>query len=51
MLRRAHCGVGAVRTVRSATAAAGKVISQSPAVGRVLAPGTKVTLTVSRGRR
>ena len=50
-LRRAHCGVGAIKTVRSATLATGKVISQSPVAGRVLAPGTKVKLTVSRGRR
>ena len=45
-LRLAHCGVGAVKTVRSATVATGKVISQSPVAGRVLAPGTKVKLTV-----
>ena len=50
-LRRAHCGVGAIKTVRSATLATDKVISQSPVAGRVLAPGTKVKLTVSRGRR
>ena len=50
-LRLAHCGVGAVKTVRSAMVATGKVISQSPVAGRVLALGTKVKLTVSSGRR
>jgi hypothetical protein len=50
-LRASHCGVGAVKSVRSARLAAGKVMSQSPGAGRILAPGTKVKLTVSRGRR
>jgi invasin-like protein/PASTA domain-containing protein/Big-like domain-containing protein len=50
-LRIAHCGVGSVKTTRSATVAAGKVIAQSRAAGRMLAPNTKVKLTVSRGRR
>jgi invasin-like protein/PASTA domain-containing protein len=50
-LRKSHCGVGKVRTVRSAAIAAGKVISQRPVAGRVFAPGTKVTLAVSRGRK
>jgi adhesin/invasin len=50
-LGQAHCGVGTVKMVRSATVASGVVISQSPAAGRVLASGTKVKLTVSRGRR
>jgi adhesin/invasin len=49
-LRNAHCGVGSVKTGRSATVAAGKVIAQSPAAGRILAPDTKVKLTISRGR-
>jgi adhesin/invasin len=50
-LRQAHCGIGSVKTIRSATVAAGKVISQSPAAARILAPGSKVKLTVSRGRK
>ena len=50
-LRASHCGVGAVKTVRSATVAAGKVLSQRPAAGRTLPAGTKVKLTISRGRR
>jgi hypothetical protein len=50
-LRGAHCGVGAVKTVRSTTVAAGKVISQSPVAGRIVAQGSKVKLTVSRGHR
>jgi beta-lactam-binding protein with PASTA domain len=50
-LRGAHCGVGAVKTVRSNTVPAGKVISQSPAAARILAEGSKVQLTVSRGHR
>jgi adhesin/invasin len=50
-LRHAHCGVGSIKSVRSTTVAAGKVISQSPVAGRMLAAGSKVRLTVSRGRR
>jgi len=50
-LRQAHCGAGKVKTARSTTVAAGRVISQSPAAGRRRATGTKVNLTVSRGRR
>jgi len=50
-LRASHCGVGTVKTVRSSTVAVGRVISQSPVAGRTRAAGTKVKLTVSRGRR
>jgi Invasin, domain 3/PASTA domain/Bacterial Ig-like domain (group 1) len=50
-LRGAHCGVGMVKSIRSAKVAAGRVLAQSPAAGRMLAAGSKVKLTVSRGRR
>jgi hypothetical protein len=49
-LRQGRCAVGTVKTVRSTTVAAGKVIAQRPGAGRILAPDTKVNLTVSRGR-
>ena len=57
-LRRAHCGVGALRAVRSATAAAGKVISQraplpdatqKPKAGTKLPNAGGVTIVVSKG--
>jgi len=50
-LQATNCGVGAVKFMRSATVGAGKIITQSPAAGRIVAPGSKVKLTVSLGRR
>lgn len=50
-LRRAHCGVGTVKTVRSSSVPAGRVIAQSRAAGRRLEAGARVSLTVSKGRR
>ena len=49
-LRQAHCGLGRVKSVRSTTISAGKVVSQSPGAGRILTTGSKVNLAVSRGR-
>lgn len=49
-IRRAHCRVGRVRTAGSARPR-GRVIRQSPRAGRRLARGTRVHLTVSRGRK
>ena len=48
MIRAAHCSVGRIRRVRS-TRARGRVASQKPRAGRVLAAGTKVNLVISRG--
>ena len=49
-LRTAHCALGSVRKVRSRKVSAGRVITQSRRLGTKLAAGTKVALTVSRGR-
>jgi hypothetical protein len=46
----AHCRVGRVRRAYS-TRVRGRVVSQSPRVGRTLARGARVSLVVSRGRR
>ena len=48
-LTRHHCRVGRVKT-RKSTGKAGRVLSQSPAAGRKLPSGSKVSLTVSRSR-
>jgi uncharacterized delta-60 repeat protein len=50
-IRRARCSVGKVSSVYSAGAARGRVISQKPRPGTRLARNSKVSLTVSRGRR
>jgi serine/threonine-protein kinase len=47
----AHCRTGKVTTAKSKTVAKGKVISQSPRVGKSLTRGSKVNLVVSRGKR
>jgi peptide/nickel transport system substrate-binding protein len=49
-IRRAHCSVGRVRSVRSSRAR-GRVISQRPRPRTRLARGGRVNLVVSRGRR
>jgi beta-lactam-binding protein with PASTA domain len=51
MLRQAHCGVGTVAHAYSRLKKKGIVIGQSRRPGRVFPNGTKVGLTVSRGRR
>jgi len=48
-IRKAHCTVGAVRKVYSNVFYAGRVFSQSPPRGTVLASGAPIALTVSRG--
>ena len=50
-IRRAHCTVGIVHKVYSKVYQAGRVFSESPQRGTVLAPGAPVGLTVSLGRR
>ena len=49
-IRRANCRVGRVRLQHS-TRARGRVVAQSPRPGARRARGTRVHLTVSRGRR
>lgn len=49
-VRRANCRVGRIR-YRKATRARGRVVSQSPRPGARRVRGTRVHLTVSRGRR
>jgi PASTA domain len=51
MLVRAHCRVGRVKRVRSRSFGRGVVLAQKPRAGRKLHAGTRVNLTVSRGRR
>jgi PASTA domain len=48
LIRVAHCSVGRIRRVRSKRAR-GRVVSQRPRAGRVLAATAKVNLVVSRG--
>jgi hypothetical protein len=45
----AHCSVGKVKRARSRRVRRGRVVSQSPAPGTLLAAGAKVGLIVSRG--
>jgi PASTA domain len=47
-VKNAGCAAGKVRRKRAVKAMRGKVIRQSPAAGKVVAPGTKVSLTVGR---
>jgi beta-lactam-binding protein with PASTA domain len=49
-IARAGCRVGKVRRGYSPAVKTGRVISQKPTPGRVLANGGKVNLVVSRGR-
>jgi PASTA domain/Divergent InlB B-repeat domain len=50
LIVRAGCRVGRVRRARS-TRARGRVVRQSPRAGALVRRGTRVHLTVSRGRR
>jgi hypothetical protein len=50
-LRKAHCRAGKVSRKRSKTIHKGRVISTKPKAGRKLPNGTKVKITLSRGRR
>jgi len=49
-LAAAHCAAGAIRKARSPHVKKGRVISQGTAAGRSLPAGTKVSMTVSKGR-
>jgi hypothetical protein len=51
MVVRGNCQVGKIRRVYSTAVKRGRVISQRPRFGRVLAGGGRVDLVVSRGRR
>jgi len=50
-ISRARCGLGRVSKAFSRTIGKGRVISQAPAPGKVLLPGGKVSLRVSKGKR
>jgi chitinase len=50
-IARKHCRTGTVGYAFSNNTQKGRVISQSRRAGQVLAPGTKVNLVVSRGKR
>jgi PASTA domain len=50
LLRRAGCKLGSVKRVRSSMRL-GRIVSQRPAAGRRVGKGTRVVVTVSRGRR
>jgi hypothetical protein len=50
-IARGHCKVGTITRAYSTRVKTGRVISQKPAAGKRLKSGSKVRLTVSRGRR
>jgi hypothetical protein len=50
-LKAARCALGTVKRAKSRRIKAGRVIAQGRKAGTKLAAGTKVTVTVSRGRR
>jgi hypothetical protein len=50
-IKKAHCRVGSVSYRRSTTKKKGHVLTQTPRPGRQLKAGTKVGLTVGRGKR
>ncbi len=47
-LRKADCKTGKVKKRKGATGATGKVVKQSAKPGTILAPGTKVKVTLGR---
>jgi hypothetical protein len=49
-LTAAHCGLGKVKKAKSSKVKKGKVISQATASGKSLASGSKIGLTVSKGK-
>jgi hypothetical protein len=49
-ITKAHCAVGRVKMASSKHVKKGLVISESPAAGKSLPGGTKVNLTVSKGK-
>jgi PASTA domain/Divergent InlB B-repeat domain len=50
-LRQAHCSLGKVTKVFSAKMKKGRVLSSKPKAGKQLAAGSKVKLTLSKGKR
>jgi beta-lactam-binding protein with PASTA domain len=46
-----HCGLGTVKHVFSRRVRKGRVVSESPSWGLQRAPGAKVNVVVSKGRR
>jgi hypothetical protein len=50
-IKKKHCRTGKVGYAYSTKVAKGRVVSQSRRAGRVLAPGAKINIVVSRGRR
>jgi TolB protein len=50
LLAKARCSTGKVTLVRSAKVAKGRVVAATPKPGRSVAVGTKVALSVSRGK-
>jgi hypothetical protein len=50
-LKRAHCRLGTVRGAHSGRVRAGRILAQTPRVGRNLPAGTRVRLVVSLGAR
>jgi hypothetical protein len=50
-LVKAHCKVGKVKKAFSAKVKKGRVLAQSAKPGKKLAPGAKVKLTVSKGKK
>jgi uncharacterized delta-60 repeat protein len=50
-IRKAHCSVGKVTKAFSGKVKKGRVISQKPKPGKKLAVGSKVKLTVSKGKK
>lgn len=49
-IAQAHCALGTVKKVSSKRVKKGRVISQGAVAGKSLAPGTKVSLVISKGR-
>jgi uncharacterized delta-60 repeat protein len=49
-IKKAHCSLGTVTRAFSATVKNGRVISQKPKPGRKLVAGSKVKLTLSKGK-
>jgi hypothetical protein len=49
-ITRAHCAVGKIKKASSSHVKKGHVVSQTPAAGRALSKGAKVSLVVSKGK-
>lgn len=51
LLTGARCALGKVKRLRKASIRKGKIIRQSPAAGTILAPGSKVSVTLKEAKR